>query len=228
MTLDESLRALQRLIEIMDRLRSPGGCPWDAEQTPQSLVPYLLEEAHETIEAIEAGDPALICDELGDLLLQIVFHARIFAESGAFDIGDVAASIGDKLVRRHPHVFADAQLAGGDELIAQWERIKAKEKANEGKGAKPLLESIPPSLPALARTAKLIEKSARAGQEQPTPAEALSRCATAVQSLAHAADDQTIGEALFALVLVARAAGIDPEGALRRATHRHFAGDESP
>lgn len=229
MTLDQSLKALQRLIEIMDRLRAPGGCPWDAEQTPQSLIPYLLEEAHETIEAIEAGDPAQICDELGDLLLQVVFHARIFSESQAFDIGDVATAISDKLVRRHPHVFADATLGADNDLLTQWERIKSKEKASQGSAEKPLLESIPKSLPALSRTVKLIEKSARRGRPWPTPGENLSRCAAAVQTLHQETDDTTLGEALFALAACARDAGLDPEGALRRATLRHFdAADDSP
>lgn len=226
MTLDKSLSAMQRLIEIMDRLRSPGGCPWDAEQTPESLIPYLLEEAHETIEAIEAGDPALICDELGDLLLQVVFHARIFSERGAFDVGDIANAISDKLIRRHPHVFADVTLQSHGDLTAQWEKVKAGEKAERGEVKRSLLESIPRSLPALSRTQKLIEKSARAGRIWPNSSENLASCATTVQSLYEGMSDEALGEALFALVAVARDAGIDPEGALRRATHRHFSEEE--
>ena len=223
MTLDKNLSALQRLIEIMDRLRSPGGCPWDAEQTPESLIPYLLEEAHETIEAIEAGDPTLICDELGDLLLQVVFHARIFSERGAFDVGDIANAISDKLIRRHPHVFADVTLQNHSDLTAQWEKVKAGEKARRGDSERSLLESIPRSLPALSRAQKLIEKSARAGRMWPNASENLASCATTVQVLYEGVSDEVLGEALFALVAVARDAGIDPEGALRRATHRHFA-----
>lgn len=222
MPLDKTLGALQRLIEIMDRLRSPGGCPWDAEQTPESLIPYLLEEAHETIEAIESGDPALICDELGDLLLQVVFHARIFAERGAFDLSDIATAISDKLIRRHPHVFADVTLQSHSDLTAQWEQVKAGEKARRGVNETSLLESIPRSLPALSRTQKLIEKSARSGRVYPNPSENLASCATTVQRLYEGMSDEALGEALFALVAVARDAGIDPEGALRRATHRHF------
>ena len=226
MTLDKSLNALQRLIEIMDRLRSPGGCPWDAEQTPESLIPYLLEEAHETIEAIEAGDPELICDELGDLLLQVVFHARIFAERGAFDLSDIATAISDKLIRRHPHVFADASLQNHSDLTAQWEKVKAGEKAQRGAAESSLLESIPRSLPALSRTQKLIEKSARGGMVWPNSCENLSICASTIHSLHEGVNDAALGEALFALVAVARDAGIDPEGALRRATHRHFGAKE--
>ena len=228
MTLDKNLSALQRLIDIMDRLRSPGGCPWDAEQTPESLVPYLLEEAHETIEAIEAGDPALICDELGDLLLQVVFHARIFSERGAFDVGDIANAISDKLIRRHPHVFADVTLQNHADLTAQWEKVKAGEKAQRGESERTLLESIPRSLPALSRAQKLIEKSARTGRNWPNSVENLSSCATTVQVLYTGLSDEALGEALFALVAVARDGGIDPEGALRRATQRHFrTGDDS-
>lgn len=226
MTLDHNLNALQRLIEIMDRLRSPGGCPWDAEQTPESLIPYLLEEAHETIEAIEAGDPALICDELGDLLLQVVFHARIFSERGAFDLGDIATAISDKLIRRHPHVFADVTLKNHSDLTAQWEKVKAGEKAGRGDVERSLLESIPRSLPALARTQKLIEKSARSGRIWPDSDENLAIYTTTSQALCEGLNDTTLGEALFALVAVARDAGIDPEGALRRATHRRFNEEE--
>ncbi len=226
MTLDKSLSAMQRLIEIMDRLRSPGGCPWDAEQTPESLIPYLLEEAHETIEAIEAGDTALICDELGDLLLQVVFHARIFSERGAFDVGDIANAISDKLIRRHPHVFADATLQNHNDLTAQWEQVKAGEKAQRGESERTLLESIPRSLPALSRAQKLIEKSARAGRVWPNTSENLASCAATVQALYTGTSDESVGEALFALAAVARDAGIDPEGALRRATHRHFSAQE--
>lgn len=226
MTTNKSLDALQRLIEIMDRLRSPGGCPWDAEQTPESLIPYLLEETHETIEAIEAGDPVLICDELGDLLLQVVFHARIFSERGAFDLSDIATAISDKLIRRHPHVFADVTLQNHSDLTAQWEKVKAGEKAQRGAVELTLLESIPRSLPALARTQKLIEKSARAGRIWPNYSENLSSCAATVQALYEGVNDAALGEALFALVAVARDIGIDPEGALRRATHRHFSTEE--
>ncbi|MDZ4184589.1 MAG: nucleoside triphosphate pyrophosphohydrolase [Desulfuromonadales bacterium] len=228
MTLSKNLSAMQRLIDIMDRLRSPGGCPWDAEQTPETLVPYLLEEAHETIEAIESGDPSLICDELGDLLLQVVFHARIFSERGAFDVGDIANAISDKLVRRHPHVFADVTLQSHGDLTAQWEKVKTGEKAQRGESERTLLESIPRSLPALSRTQKLMEKSARAGRIWPNSSENLASCATTVQALYTGMSDEALGEALFALVAVARDSGIDPEGALRRATQRHFqTGDDS-
>lgn len=226
MTHKNILHSMQRLIEIMDRLRSPGGCPWDAEQTPESLIPYLLEEAHETIEAIESGDPALICDELGDLLLQVVFHGRIFSERGDFDFADIANAISDKLIRRHPHVFADVTLQDHNDLTAQWEKVKAGEKLQRGDDERSLIESIPRSLPALSRTQKLIEKSARAGRHWPKPAENLEGCIAAVQILNQGITDERLGEALFALVAVARDGGVDPEGALRKATVRYFSDKE--
>src|ERR1700737_2610587 len=125
-------RAVARLLGIMDRLRDPGGCPWDREQTLRTLTPYLLEEAHEVIEAIEAGDPLHHREELGDLLFQVVFQARIAREEGKFDFADVAAAIADKLTRRHPHVFGDVTVSGSGEVVKNWERIKAEERKEKG------------------------------------------------------------------------------------------------
>src|SRR5262252_1950218 len=128
----DTLDSLARLIDIMARLRAPGGCPWDREQTPQSLRPFLVEETCEVLDAIAAGDPAAICDELGDLLLQILFHAEMAAEAGAFDIGAVVRALAAKLVRRHPHVFGDATAANASEVTSNWERIKAVERGHTG------------------------------------------------------------------------------------------------
>src|SRR5262245_33337387 len=116
------------LVEVMHRLRAPGGCPWDREQTPEGLRPFLVEETCEVLDAIASGDPTAICDELGDLLLQILFHAEMAAETGAFDIGDVVRGLAAKLVRRHPHVFADATATSATEVMVNWERIKAAER----------------------------------------------------------------------------------------------------
>jgi XTP/dITP diphosphohydrolase len=140
------------LVAVMDRLRSPGGCPWDAQQTHESLVPYLLEEAHEAVEAIESGDRAHMAEELGDLLLQVVFHARVAQEhpDAPFGIDDVAGGIVEKLVRRHPHVFADVDADTAAEVSANWEQIKAEEKS----GRTSVLDGIPAGLPALARADK--------------------------------------------------------------------------
>jgi XTP/dITP diphosphohydrolase len=186
------------LVAVMDRLRSPGGCPWDAQQTHESLVPYLLEEAHEAVEAIESGDRAHMAEELGDLLLQVVFHARVAQEhpDAPFGIDDVAGGIVEKLVRRHPHVFADVDADTAAEVSANWEQIKAEEKA----GRTSALDGIPAGLPALARADKAASRLHRAG---------LSALAE------QAADGTAVGARLMALVLEARGRGEDPEAALR-------------
>ncbi|WP_456787936.1 MazG family protein [Cellulomonas sp. P5_C5] len=185
--------ALRALVSVMDRLRSPGGCPWDAQQTHESLVPYALEEAHELAEAIETGDRAGLREELGDLLLQVVFHARIATEhpSDPFDVDDVAADLVAKLVRRHPHVFEEAALEG--DVHVQWDRLKNAEKQRAS-----ALDGVPLALGALARAQKIAGRAGRAGLTAPVPA------------------GDGLGERLLALVLEADAAGVDAEGALRR------------
>jgi XTP/dITP diphosphohydrolase len=156
-----------RLLDVvaaMDRLRSPGGCPWDAEQTHESLAPYLVEEAHEVLHAIEVGDRSHLAEELGDVLLQVVFHARVAeeAEDGAFDVDTVAGILVDKLVRRHPHVFADGDASTPDEVEREWERIKADEKSGQA-GAEDLLHGIPPSLPVDLAARKVLARVRRRG-----------------------------------------------------------------
>ena len=184
------------LVEVMDRLRT--SCPWDREQTHHSLAPYLLEEAYETLEALDSGDPEHLCEELGDLLLQVVFHARVAAddESSPWDIDDVAAGIVDKLVRRHPHVFADVSAADAAAVEANWETIKATEKQRGS-----VLDGIPAALPALARADKLLGRLDRAG--------------LAPHPVRDGSDEARIGDELLALVRRARAAGVDAEQALR-------------
>jgi XTP/dITP diphosphohydrolase len=186
------------LVAVMDRLRSPGGCPWDAKQTHESLVPYLLEEAHEAIEALEAGDRAHMQEELGDLLLQVVFHARVAEEdpSEPFDIDDVAGGIVDKLVRRHPHVFADVDAETAEAVEANWHTIKAAEKAERSH----VLEGVPESLPALARAEKFVGRLEKAGL-------------TRHLDEAGAGDD--LGADLLGLVRRGREEGKDAEAALR-------------
>ena len=180
------------VVAVMDRLRSPGGCPWDAEQTHASLVPYLLEEAHEAIEAIESGDPTHMQEELGDLLLQIAFQARVAQEHATepFDIDDVAGGLVDKLVRRHPHVFAEVEAATADAVEANWEAIKAAEKQHRTHP----LEGVPNSLPALARAEKYVSRLHRTGRDDLVDA-------------AVAAGD--VGAHLLDLVRRARVAGVD-------------------
>ena len=195
------------LIAVMDRLRSPDNCPWDAEQTHESLVPYAIEETYELVEAIESGDRTHLVEELGDVLLQVAFHARIGQEhpDAPFGIDDVAAGIVEKLVRRHPHVFADSDADTAEEVAASWEQIKAAEKPHRTSP----LDGIPEGLPALARALKAAERLSAAG-----------RCDLAS---ATAADDDDLGSRLFALVLEARDKGQDPEAELR-ATVRGLVG----
>lgn len=209
------------LVAVMDRLRSPGGCAWDAEQTHTSLLPYLLEETHEVVEAIESGDREHLAEELGDLLLQVVFHARVAAEDDAapFDLDDVAGGIVTKLVRRHPHVFGDAQIGDADdadEVHRNWERIKEAEKRRTGR-----FEGIPPTLPALARAQKMLGRLQRAGE---VPATA-GRDAGAADLWTGAAQGE-VARRLLEAVALAQEQGLDAEGELRLALRRLDAGPE--
>ena len=186
------------LVAVMDRLRSPGGCPWDEEQTHESLVPYVIEETHELVEAIESGDRPHMVEELGDLLLQVVFHARVGQEhpDAPFGIDDVAGGIVEKLVRRHPHVFANVDADTSQEVAANWEQIKAAEKPHRTSP----LDGIPEGLPALATASKAAGRLSTAGR---------------LDLVEAAAADDDLGSRLFALVLEARDNGQDPEAALR-------------
>jgi XTP/dITP diphosphohydrolase len=217
---------LRRAVEVMDRLRSPGGCPWDAEQTHASLTRYLLEETYEVLEAIETGDLTLLREELGDLLLQVLFHARIAAElpadAGRFDIEDVAGDLVDKLIARHPHVFAGVQVASVQEQTELWEELKVAEK-----GRTSAVDGVPLAQPALALAAKLISRADRAGLTAPASGALNPRVARNGAPLdgetrhsAGASEDE-IGLRLFELVREAVAVGVDPEAALRR-TARAF------
>ncbi len=188
------------LVAVMDRLRSPGGCPWDAEQTHESLVPYAIEETHELVEAIESGDRAHMVEELGDLLLQVIFHARVGQEDAdsPFGIDDVAGGIVEKLVRRHPHVFADVDADTSQEVADNWEQIKAAEKPHRTSP----MDGVPKDLSALARANKAAGRLSTAGRFDLVQA---------------AAADEDLGSRLFALVLEARDNGQDPEAVLRAA-----------
>ena len=197
------------LIEVMDRLRSPGGCPWDARQTHRSLVEYLLEEAYETAEAIESGDRDDLREELGDLLLQVVFHARIAQEDSddPWDFDDVARAITAKLVRRHPHVFGEqaGDATTAEQVEARWHDLKAQEK-----GRASVTEGIPEALPALLRAAKVLSRSERIEVDLPVPAAAV----------AEVADEEALGDMLLAMVALGRERGWDAEAALRDAVRR--------
>ena len=194
---------LLRLLEVMDRLRSPGGCPWDAEQTHQSLIKYLLEESYEFVESVEAQDRVAMREELGDILLQVYFHSRIAEEheSDPFSIEDVARGIADKLIRRHPHVFSDAKINSNDELLANWERLKAEEK-----GRKSATDGVALAQPALSLITKLIYRADKNGIELELPSAELNNEVPA---------EISIGDALVAAVVAAIKNGIEPEDLLR-------------
>jgi len=199
------------LVAVMDRLRSPGGCPWDARQTHATLVEYLIEEAYETVEAIETDDDAGLREELGDLLLQVVFHARIAQEraENPWSIDDVADGIIAKLVRRHPHVFADGTASTAEDVEANWHAIKAQEK-----GRSSVTEGIPAALPSLVHIGKVLARSATLTLP-PLPQES-----AAAAALASIDSDEEFGDLLVALVALARERGIDAEAAGRGASRR--------
>jgi MazG family protein len=218
-------RQLLELVRVMARLRGPGGCPWDAEQTHATLARHLLEETHELLAAIDAGDGAAIRDELGDVLLQVVFHAQIAADDGAWDVDDVAQGLVEKLVRRHPHVFGDVQVSGADEVLLNWEQIKAEEKAKRpGGDAGGLEDDIPATLPALARASKVQRRAAGFGFDWRTREAALAKLREELAELEAAGTPEEaeaeLGDVLFAAAAVARRLGVDPESALRRTTTR--------
>jgi len=222
------MSAIQRLLDIMARLRDPDdGCPWDLEQDFETISPFTIEEAYEVDEAIASGDPEAIRDELGDLLFQVVFQARIAQEKGLFDFDGVAVAISEKLVRRHPHVFAGAETPSSLEAqTASWEAIKEAERAAAGKGegSPDPFEGIPRHLPALARSAKIAGRIDRAGGGSAASPEANLETLIAETARALAAGDASTdvaralaGQGLQAWVRLARAAGVDPEKALRDA-----------
>jgi XTP/dITP diphosphohydrolase len=193
-------RGLARLVEVMDTLRSPGGCPWDAQQTHETLVPFALEEAHELAEAIEAGDRTGMREELGDVLLQVVFHARIAEEDpdAPFSVDDVAAGIVTKLIHRHPHVFGDSTATTPEEVKEHWQRTKAVEKQRAS-----VTDGVPVGQPGLALAAKLGSRVRTAGLDVPVPT------------------GPGLGHELLALALSAEAAGLDPEAELRAAARAY-------
>jgi MazG family protein len=216
--------ALQRLRDVVHRLRAPGGCPWDREQTHASLVPHLLEEAYEVAEAIAEGDPELICDELGDLLLQPVLHAEIASETGAFDLDRLAHVLTEKLIRRHPHVFGDADVQTSDAVLTQWDAIKRTEKGVE---REPYLQGVGKGLPALMKAQKVQKKAARVGFDWPDAApvfdkikEETAELEEAVKSGTQDAVADEIGDLLFSVVNLARKLGVESEAALAAASKK--------
>jgi tetrapyrrole methylase family protein/MazG family protein len=222
--LNSPTRSFADLVAILHRLRAPGGCPWDAEQTHQSLRPYLIEEAYEVLEAIDDGDDRELRDELGDLLLQVVFHAELAAEREAFAIGDVVEAICAKLVRRHPHVFADVTVADSAEVERNWAEIKKAERAERGNRTPSAIDGVPRSLPGLTRAHRLGEKASAVGFDWSEAREVRAKVAEelAEADAAAAGGDQEafaeeVGDLLFAVASWARLSGVHAETALETA-----------
>ena len=226
----------ERLVEIKRTLRAPGGCPWDREQTPGSLRPFILEETYEVLEAIERGDTTELCEELGDYLFEAVFLAQMHAEAGQFTIGDAIDAICDKLVRRHPHVFA-REGTGGEEIsssqvLERWEAIKARERVDAGKAEKPrtTLSGVPKTLPSLLRAYEISDRAARVGFDWQRPDDVLDKIEEEVAEVRKEVEsgstghlsraEEEMGDLLFAIANLSRKLGIEPEAALRRANEK--------
>ena len=215
--------SFDRLIAIMDRLRDPGGCPWDREQNLHTLAPYFLEEAYEVVDAISDGDPEKLCEELGDLLLQIVFVARIAREKGWFDTDRVCETISEKMIRRHPHVFGDREVSGSEEVLQNWEDIKRDERAANGEAS--VLDGVPSSLPALLKAYRMTEKAAAVGFDWRKPEdvmvkmrEEMAELETEIEADETAATDRVraeMGDVLFVMANLSRHLGVEPETALQ-------------
>ncbi|MCP1726797.1 MazG family protein [Natronospira proteinivora] len=213
---------MERLRAVMARLRAPDGCPWDREQDFSSIAPFTIEEAYEVDEAIRLGDRQALKDELGDLLFQVIFHARMAEEEGVFDLDDVAEGMTEKLIRRHPHVFGDGHYDSEEAQTAGWEAIKAAERAEKGEHS--ALDDVPLALPALARATKLGKRASRVGFDWPDRSGPLDKVREELDELQEAMDEDQgrarleaeLGDLLFAVTNVARHLKLDPEKALRQ------------
>jgi tetrapyrrole methylase family protein/MazG family protein len=222
--MDKKIDSLfSRLVNIMSALRGEQGCPWDKEQDRNTLKPFLIEESYEVMEAIDEGAPEKIKEELGDLLFQILFHARISQEEGVFDITDVLNTISEKMIRRHPHVFGDTEVKDSQEVLVNWEQLKAQEN-NERQSA---VDGVPKALPALIRAQRVQEKASRVGFDWPDLPPVLEKFKEEVQEFSEAlsrgdkqAAEDEMGDLLFTLVNVSRFLNIGAEGALNNTTKR--------
>ncbi len=219
----DNLASPHGMAAISARLRAPDGCPWDRRQTHRTLRPFVLEEAYETVDAIERGMPADLAEELGDLLLQVILHAQLAAEDGEFDLTDVYRSIGTKIVRRHPHVFGDVQVTGVEQVLANWETIKAVERSEAGRTAGPF-DGIARALPALPGSHEIQERASALGWDWPSVDGVWEKVAEELNELRAAEDHDErlheLGDVLFALVNLGRWLKLDPEEALRTANRR--------
>jgi MazG family protein len=222
--MSESENQLERLLEIMRRLRGPGGCPWDQKQSSDSIKMYAIEEAYEVVEAIESGSVSALEEELGDLLLQVVFHAQMQSEAGGFDFEDVARGISEKLVRRHPHVFGNKAVSGSDEVLTNWDAIKRQEKAAKGEAAEvaSILEGVPRALPALQRAHEVQKRAARSGFDWAAAEDVLAKLEEEIVEVREAIESgdqdalkEELGDLLFSGVNVCRFLGFNAEDLLR-------------
>jgi tetrapyrrole methylase family protein / MazG family protein len=215
----EDVERLAALIDVIHRLRAPGGCPWDREQTHASLRSTMLEEAYEVLEAIDLGSTATLREELGDVLIQVLMQAEIGQESGEFSLGDVADGVREKLIRRHPHVFSDVKVSGADEVVRNWEALKAAEYRRES-----ALDGVQRSLPALQRAWSVQRRAASVGFDWPDVEGALDKVREELEEVRLAATprerEAEFGDLLFSMVNVARKMAMNPEDALRQATGR--------
>jgi XTP/dITP diphosphohydrolase/tetrapyrrole methylase family protein/MazG family protein len=209
------MSAIQDLRKTIARLRAPGGCPWDQEQTHQSLARCLIDECSELLDTIDSLDMPHMREELGDVLIQVIFHAQLAEEAGHFDLEDVAREVNEKLIRRHPHVFGDIQLQNTEQVLSQWEKIKQKERKDAGKSEPTLFKEQPPRLPSL-MYAEAIWKQI---DKKKMPADDLVD-KTRIAQLGSELDDARLGRMLFEIAAACRAKGLDPEGSLRRETNR--------
>jgi len=226
---DSAGKLFTELIDIMARLRGEDGCPWDREQTSESIKPYLIEETYEVLEAIDEQDPAKLKEELGDLMLQVVFHAQMAEEAGTFSVSDVLAGINGKLIRRHPHVFGDVKAETAQEVLFNWEQIKQTER-RQAKGQASLLDGVPREMPALLRARRLQEKASRIGFDWKEAQEVflkveeeLGELRAAMQGQAADRVEAELGDLLFALVNLSRFLAVNPEEALRKTIARFIA-----
>lgn len=220
---------MDRLKAIMHRLRAPNGCPWDAEQTHESLIPHLIEESYEVVDTIKRGDDSHLKEELGDLLLQVVFHAEIAEEAGKYDFNDIARGISEKLIRRHPHVYGDSNVSDSSGVLSQWDEIKRQEKGAE---EKPYLHGVGDGLPGLLKAAKLQKKAAKVGFDWPDAKSILSKVREELDEVEEAFEgyeqdgevpdelEAELGDLLFVVVNVARKLGVNPEVAIDRTNHK--------
>lgn len=226
--MESNYYSFEHLRKIMARLRAPDGCPWDKEQTHESIKEYFLEEVYEFLEAVESKDPAHMREELGDVLLQVVFHAQMGAEAGTFDLDQVIHELSDKLVRRHPHVFGEVAVSGSDEVVVNWDAIKNAEAGKETRKSR--LDGIPTTFPALVRAKKLQLRAAKDGFDWPSAEPVWEKLEEEIQEVREAiaegdADhlEDELGDLLFVVVNLARKLDVDPEIALQRA-NRKFEG----